>query len=76
MSILYGKVRYHVIQTKLATYSVRLFGPQCPKLTVSDAGYFKSFRQNTELTDLRIIICLRKSEVILERILVCNVIEN
>ena len=31
---------------------------------------------NMELTDLRIIICLRKSEVSVERISVCNVTEN
>ena len=31
---------------------------------------------NTELNDWRIIICLRKSEVSLERISVKNVIEN
>ena len=31
---------------------------------------------NTELHDLRKIICLRKSEVSGERISVCNVIEN
>ena len=31
---------------------------------------------NTELNDLRVIICLRKSEVIVERISVCKVIEN
>ena len=31
---------------------------------------------NTELTDLRIIICLRKSEVTVERIVVRNVIEK
>ena len=29
-----------------------------------------------ELNDLRIIICLRKSEVTVERISVCNVIEK
>ena len=31
---------------------------------------------NTELNDLRIIICLRKSEVTVKRISVCNVIEQ
>ena len=31
---------------------------------------------NMELNDLRIIICLRKSEVTNERILVCSIIEN
>ena len=31
---------------------------------------------STELNDLRITICFRKSEVIVERILVDNVIEN
>ena len=31
---------------------------------------------NTELIDLRIIICLRKFEVSVERISVCNVIEK
>ena len=31
---------------------------------------------NTEINDLRIIICLRKSEVIVEKISVCNVIEK
>ena len=31
---------------------------------------------NTELNGLRTIICLRKSEVSVERILVCNVIEK
>ena len=31
---------------------------------------------NTELNDLRKIICLRKSQVSVERISVCNVIEN
>ena len=36
----------------------------------------KLFSFNTELYDLRIIICLRKSEVSVERILVFNVIEN
>ena len=29
-----------------------------------------------ELNDLRIIICLRKSEVNIERISVCNVVKN
>ena len=29
---------------------------------------------NTELNDLRIIICLRKSEVTVQRISACNVI--
>ena len=32
-----------------------------------------NFRYNTELKDLRIIICLRKSEVTVEIISVCNV---
>ena len=32
--------------------------------------------QNTELNDLRIIICLRKSEVTVERISICNVNEK
>ena len=31
---------------------------------------------NTELNDLRIIICLRKSEVSFERISVCKVTKN
>ena len=31
--------------------------------------------KNTELNDLRKIICLRKSEAYVERISVCNVIE-
>ena len=31
---------------------------------------------NTEFIDLRIVICLRKSEVTVERISVCNVIEK
>ena len=31
---------------------------------------------NTELNDLRKIICLKKSEVSVERISVCNVTEN
>ena len=31
---------------------------------------------NTELNDLRNIICLKKSEVSVERISVCNAIEN
>ena len=31
---------------------------------------------NTELNDLRIILCLRKSEVTVERNSVCNVIEK
>ena len=31
---------------------------------------------NTELNDLRKIVCLRKSEVSVEIISVCNVIEN
>ena len=35
-----------------------------------------SYRQNTEINDLRKIICLRKPEVSVERISVCNVIEN
>ena len=34
------------------------------------------FTDNLELNDLRIIICLRKSEVPVERISVCNLIEN
>ena len=34
------------------------------------------FEKNLELNDLRIIICLRKSEDIVERISVCNVIEK
>ena len=33
-------------------------------------------RYNTELNDLRKVICLRKSYVFVERITVCNVIEN
>ena len=33
-------------------------------------------REDTELNDSRKIICLRKSEVSVERISVCNVIEN
>ena len=32
--------------------------------------------KNTELNDLRIISCLMKSEVIVERMSVCNVIEK
>ena len=42
-------------------------------------GTFTKITQNvldTELNDLRIIICLRKSEATVERISVCNVIEN
>ena len=31
---------------------------------------------NTELNDLRIIICLRTSEVSIERVAVCNVIQK
>ena len=34
------------------------------------------FQYNMELNDLRIIICLRKSEVTVERISVCNVTEK
>ena len=33
-------------------------------------------KQNTELHDLRKITCLRKSEVSVGRVSVCNVIEN
>ena len=32
--------------------------------------------ENTELNDLRIIICLKKSDVTVERISVCNVTEK
>ena len=32
--------------------------------------------KNMQLNNLRIVICLRKSEMIVERISVCNVIEN
>ena len=35
-----------------------------------------SENSHTELNDMRIIICLRKSEVTIERISVCNVIEK
>ena len=31
---------------------------------------------NSELNDLRKIICLRKSEISVERFSVCNIIEN
>ena len=34
------------------------------------------FADNMELNDLRIIICLRKSEVFVERISVCDVMED
>ena len=34
------------------------------------------FYVNTELNDLRIIICLRKPDVIVERISVCKAIEK
>ena len=37
---------------------------------------FQHRKYNTELNDMRIIICLRKSEVTVERISVCNVIEK
>ena len=36
----------------------------------------KTNMSNTELNDLRIVIYLRKTEVITERCSVCNVIEN
>ena len=47
-------------------------------LIISELSLFLIWRcdSNTQLHDLRIIICLRKSEVIVERISVCNVIEN
>ena len=32
--------------------------------------------ENTELNDLRKVVCLRKSEISFERISVCNLIEN
>ena len=35
-----------------------------------------NFTDNTELNNLRIVICLRKSEITVERISVCNVIEK
>ena len=34
------------------------------------------YMYNTELNDLRIIVCLRKSEVSVEKISVCRVTEN
>ena len=37
---------------------------------------FIAQRRNTEWNDLRKIICLRKSEVSVERVSVCKVIEN
>ena len=37
---------------------------------------FLQYSNTTELNDLRKIICLRKSEVSVERISVCNVIGN
>ena len=39
-------------------------------------NYCMSFRKNVELNDLRKVNCLRKSEVSVERISVCNVNEN
>ena len=45
-------------------------------LTVPSNSIESSFKLNTELNDLRIIICLRKSEITIERISICNVIEK
>ena len=45
-------------------------------LTVPSNSIGSSFKLNTELNDLRIIICLRKSEITVERISICNVIEK
>ena len=36
----------------------------------------KNKQKNTELNNLRNIICLRKSDISIERISICNVIEN
>ena len=36
----------------------------------------KSIRYNTEVNDLRVIICLRKSKVPVDKIFVCNVTEK
>ena len=38
--------------------------------------FLTGYTENTELNDLRIIICLRKSEVTVEKISVCNAIEK
>ena len=47
---------------------------ESPGATLIKHGYISLF--NTELNDLRKIICLRKTKVSVERILVYKVIEN
>ena len=45
-------------------------------IVVNGGIFTKQITFNAELNDLKIIICLRKTEVTVERISVCNVIEN